>query len=109
MQTVSSPVACSARVGISGRVALSKRPTPDSTLDDVFGDCEGFWRPNTGTMNPCRGDEDKLLRSEQTSSSSKGSAGPGSRFLLSVALLLVMGPLLDVLILRLYLLLLGIT
>ena len=101
VHTVSSFVARSTRVGISGRVALAKGPKPDSTLDDVFGDCEGPWGPDAGSLNPCRGDEGKLLRSEQTSSISNGSAGPGSKFLLSVALLLVMGPLLDVLILRL--------
>ena len=103
------PVACSARVGISAGVALSKGQGPDSTLDDVFGDCDGLSRPYMGTVNPCRGDEDTLLRSEQTSSKSNGSAGPDSRLLLEVALLLVLGFLVDVLILRVRLLLLGVT
>ncbi len=109
MRPVSSRVAWSARVGISARVAVSKGAAPDSTLDDVFGDCEGLSRPYVGSLNPCRGDEDKLLRSEQTSSKSNGSAGPGSRFLVKVALLPVIGFLVDVLILRLRLLILGVT
>ena len=82
---------------------------PDSTLDDVFGDRDGLPRPYAGSLNSCLGVEYKLLRSEQTSSKSNGSAGPVSKFLPKGLLLLIMGLLGDVLILRPFLLPLGVT
>ena len=82
---------------------------PDSTLDDVFNDRDGLPRPYVASINLCHGVECKPLRSEQTSSKSNGSAGPVSKLLLKVLLLLIIGLLGDALILRPFLLLLGVT
>ena len=76
---VSPLVACNARVGISERAARSKAQIPDSTLD-VFGDFDDLPRLYAASTIPCRGVKCKLLRLEQTSSKSNGSAGPGSKF-----------------------------
>ena len=40
----------------------------------AFGDRDGLPRPYAGSLNPCRGAEHKLPRSEQTPSKSNGSA-----------------------------------
>ena len=73
-------MACNARVGISERAARSKAQIPGSTLDDVFGYWDNLPRLYTASTISCHGVECKLLRSEQTSSKSNGSAGPVSKF-----------------------------
>ena len=73
-------VACNARVGTSERAARSKAQIPDSTLDDVFGDWDDLPRLYAVSTIPYRGVKCKLLRSEQTSSKSNGSAGLVSKF-----------------------------
>lgn len=107
---ISPFVACSASVGTSGRVTLSKGVTSDSTLDDVFATCDGSQKPGLTSLISFRGVGGTLLRSEQMSSkSNSSSASFGSRLLLKVWLILAMDPLADILVLIPFLLFLGVT
>lgn len=71
-------------------MSLSKGLTPDSSLADVLADCNGSEKPDSICLMSFRGVGGELLRSEQMSSRSSSSAGPGSRLLLKVWFILAM-------------------